>query len=379
MANVNLQYLLGAPNLCGIIQTTKSIVPDPFDAPAYDYVDKVCNGNTGQYTTYAGVRKLTRVSAYGGASGNMQLRELGIKPVVLVHSNNNIIIQPTDYMSILAYDDLVRQKLGIQEVTRQVMATRDYSVNFRRVMKSAMLFNNGFTWDSQGNMIPPGGSGAVNTTGVNYGVPSGNQGQLDILGTGNPIIATTWNNPAAKIPEQLSQLVKQSTQLTGYTTDTAYYGANIAQFMTQNNYVQPFLARAQLGALAPGMEFVSDGTLPPHLLGFDWIPAYMSYWRDQNDVAQTFVGDDAVTFTPKPESFWVACLEGTIPVPTKANIITQYETSLQDAGMIEQAGMFAYGVQTVDPAGLKIVFGDTYLPILKVPNAIFIATVATGS
>jgi hypothetical protein len=115
------------------------------------------------------------------------------------------------------------------------------------------------------------------------------------------------------------------------------------------------------------------------LLGFTWIPAYLSYWLDQNNAVQTYVGDDNVTFCPEPSTTWVACIEGTTAIPAKANITTPVESSFQDAGMIEQPGRFAYMTQTTDPAGAKVIYGDCRAPILKVPSAIFIATVATGS
>ncbi len=37
--------------------------------------------------------------------------------------------------------------------------------------------------------------------------------------------------------------------------------------------------------------------------------------------------------------------------------------------------MFAYGVVNVDPVTIKRVAGDTFLPVLKVPKAVFAATV----
>jgi hypothetical protein len=43
--------------------------------------------------------------------------------------------------------------------------------------------------------------------------------------------------------------------------------------------------------------------------------------------------------------------------------------------MQTQAGMFAYGLASADPPSAKIVYGDTFLPVLKVPSAIFVATV----
>jgi len=45
------------------------------------------------------------------------------------------------------------------------------------------------------------------------------------------------------------------------------------------------------------------------------------------------------------------------------------------SGMEVKAGMFAYGMASADPPSAKIVYGDTFLPVLKVPSAVFVATV----
>ncbi len=45
------------------------------------------------------------------------------------------------------------------------------------------------------------------------------------------------------------------------------------------------------------------------------------------------------------------------------------------SGMEARAGMFAYGMASADPPTAKIVYGDTFLPVLKIPSAIFVATV----
>jgi hypothetical protein len=39
------------------------------------------------------------------------------------------------------------------------------------------------------------------------------------------------------------------------------------------------------------------------------------------------------------------------------------------------SGMFAYAVVTADPLTIKMVAGDTFLPVIKVPTAVFQATV----
>lgn len=377
---VSLQKLLGAPNMCGIIKTTVSGIPNIWKDPAFWQVDKICHGNVGTYTQYSGARQNAKVSNYGAPSSNRQLRELGQKHVTLIHSVENLILKPTDYLNLLAYDDLARQQLGIDEVTRQIEEAKFYPDNMRISAFTSMMFQGVVTWDDQGNILGPNsagwGTGGYNS--INYQVPAGNQGQLDVFGTGNPIINASWANPATNIVQQITNLKKASVQLTGYEIKSAYYGTNIGAFLAQNTFIQAYLSRAQFpGGSTEGAKFIDNGEIQK-LLGLDWVPAYKSYFLDQNNNPQSFVGPDQVVFMPEPTKNWIGILEGTYPCPTRANIVTAVEPSLV-SGMEERAGMFAYGVQTTDPPNVKIVYGDTMLPVLKVPNVIFQATVIPGA
>jgi hypothetical protein len=106
-----------------------------------------------------------------------------------------------------------------------------------------------------------------------------------------------------------------------------------------------------------------------------WVPAYDAFFEDQNGVLQSLVGDDQVVFTPEPTPDWIGWLEGTYPVPTGVGTVsTDGATALRNS-VTTAAGMFAYGLISTDPVTIKMVAGDTFLPVLKVPKAIFQATV----
>ena len=78
MAYVSINDILGAPNLCGIIQSTVSGIPNPFP-PAFFQVDQTVDGDTGEYKVFTGTRSNATISAYGAPSKNRQLRDVGVK------------------------------------------------------------------------------------------------------------------------------------------------------------------------------------------------------------------------------------------------------------------------------------------------------------
>ena len=50
--------------------------------------------------------------------------------------------------------------------------------------------------------------------------------------------------------------------------------------------------------------------------------------------------------------------------------------AIASAGNVSIAsGMFSYGQVLSDPVTVKHIAGDTFLPVLKVPKAVFVATV----
>jgi hypothetical protein len=370
MAYVSINDILGAPNLCGIIQSTVSGIPNPFPQSFFQ-VDQTVDGDTGEYKVFSGSRTNATISPYGAPSKNRQLREIGVKAVKLLHSAENIVLPVKDYINLLNYNDLAKQKLGIDEVSRQIREARWTQDNLRISALTSMLFKTQVYYDNLGNLLP---SSTGAQTIVDYAVPAGNQNQLDVFGTGSPIISATWSNAATTIDKQIQALHQAAVQLTGYELKHAFYGKNVASYLTSNTNLGNYFFRASYGREAFGPSYIATADIPNPLLGLTWHKAYMSFFYDQNGNRQTLVGDDQVVFTAEPSTAWIGFLEGTYPVPTKAGIVTPAEPAVVSS-METRAGMFAYGVASADPPTAKIVYGDTFLPVLKVPSAIFVATV----
>jgi hypothetical protein len=371
MPYVSINDILGAPNLCGIIQSTVSGIPNPFP-PGFFQVDQTVDGDTGEYKVFSGARTNATISPYGAPSKNRQLREIGVMAVKLLHSVENIVLPVKDYVNLLNYNDLAKQKLGIDEVSRQIREARWTQDNLRISALTSMLFQTQIFYDNQGNLLPSS-TGAQTT--VTYGVPAGNQNQLDVWSSGSPIISTTWSNNTATIDKQIQSLHQAAVELTGYELKHAFYGKNVANYLTGNTGLGNYFYRANYDADAFGPQYIATADIPNPLLGLTWHKAYQSFFYDQNGNKQTLVGDNQVVFTPEPSTAWIGFLEGTYPVPTKAGIVTPAEPAVV-SGMETKAGMFAYGMASADPPTAKIVYGDTFLPVLKVPSAIFVATVS---
>jgi hypothetical protein len=366
MSTVTLQDILGGPNLVGVIQGTATGIPNVFPKEFYQ-VDKTVDRDTGQYTRIHGTRTVARISAYGAPSQQRALHGAEAVPVKLIHTVESIMLPTADYMNLLQYDDTAAQTRGIQEVTRQVRAFRTNFDNLRVAALTQMLFQGAIYWDGLGNLLPTA-TGAK--TIANFGVPTGNTGQLNVLGAGN-VLTDSWDNTAADIDTQLLNLRQAATRLSGYPLRYAFYGKNVPTYLTNNTKLQNYFVRSA----GDNTQFLTTAEIPSPLLGLTWLPAYDAFFEDATGTLQNLVGDDQVVFTPDPSPDWIGWLEGTYPVPTSVGMVTTDAAQQLRSAVTTAAGMFAYGTLSTDPVTVKMVAGDTFLPVLKVPGGIFIATV----
>jgi hypothetical protein len=367
MASYNINDILGGPNLVGMIQATTSGIPDPFPADFYR-VDGQVDGDTGEYTVFTGQRSTATLSAYGAPSKNTQFLNVGKKAVKLIHSIESISLPISAYINLLAYNDLSKQRLGIAEVTRQIKEFKRRFANLRVAAMTSALFSGNIYFDAFGNLLP-NSTGAATT--VSYGVPTGNIGHLDPFNTGTPILGgTAWSNASANIDQQVQALMQAAIQLTGYELKHAFYGINIPHYLTSNTNLGNYFYRSE----PFNNGFVETADIPNPLFGLTWHKAYYSFFQDQNGNNQTLVGPDQILFTPDPSPDWIGVLEGSYAVPSDVGRVAAAEPTVVDRMQIAH-GMFAYGRQTDDPVTAKIVAGDTFLPAIKNPQAIFIATV----
>lgn len=353
-----IEQILGGPNLTGVIQATTTGIPDVF--PASFYADrKPVDGDTGEYTQVKGTRQTARIAAYGSPSQHRALKDVAKLPVKLIHTVESITHKPHVLTNLLNYNELSKQHLGIAEVTRQSREFRQLFDNLRVGALTSALFLGHIYFDGNGNLLPTSSGAKVD---VNFQIPANNLTQL------NGIIATSWDSTTANLLTQLSNLKKAARKLTGYPLKHAFYGANVQDYILANTKYQTLIGRnPQFNAANLGGEIGPFG-------GFDWHPAYEAFFEDQNSVNQSLVGDDQVMFCPEPSLDWLEWLEGTYPVPTTVGAITP--DMVGAIGTVNVAtGMFSYGQVVSDPVTVKQVAGDTFLPVLKVPSAVFVATV----
>jgi hypothetical protein len=354
----SLQQVLGYVEISGRIQATASGIPQPLP-PAFLKPTRGVIGNKARYTRYTGERRVAKLNKYGAPARRTNLRDVGEVDVRLLHSFDE---QPMDAATMKYLRSPVSYEFdqGEQEVARQDREFAMKQVNLRVAATLQVLRVGKIYWDADGNLLPSS-SGAVETH--DFQLAANNKDQL------NGIIAQSWALTSTDIPLHLRNLKKRARRLTGLPLRYAIYGENIPTYLSQNDYVLDYLARN------PDMNqrWLASAEIPDGLFGFTWVPAYEAFYEDDAGTNQDLWSGDAVVFTPEVDETWWEFLEGTFPVPTTLNVQADAEAAIKSFKDVR--GMFGYATVGYNPPSITTYRGDTFLPTLKVPDAVFSADV----
>jgi len=371
----NIETILGARNLIGMIQARVAGVPDDIMPPEFYRASRTCEGNRGTYWKVQGTRLTARLVQYGAPSKQRELQGVSEVPITLLHSAEHIVHEPATLQNLLAEQQgdpngEMKQRLGLQTVSRQIATFGDLFKNLRVSAIYSALALGYIYWDAAGNLLPTS-SGAIGS--VDFGVPAAHQNQLDVYGTG-ALIDAKWSAATTAIETQVKRIIKAGRKVTGYPITTAFYGENIPKYFVGNNgYKEAIHGSSRLA------EAYATSEIPPGTFGIKrWIPVSEAFYASAGTVGGTetlsdWFGVNQIVFTPDATPDWWEVLEGTYPVPSAFNIVADAMQQLQ--ALKEVAGAFSYATIVTDPVSIKQVCGDTFLPVLKVPKAIFNATV----
>jgi len=383
MASATLQMLLGAKNLCGIITKVKSKLPDYVLPDIFTKPNRTVEGAYATFPTRKGERRSAQEVAYNAPSIAWEGKGLGQVSVKMMHSKHNISIDPGTLTNLLLPDKDMKQVMAREEIARQTADFGDAFTN-KRLATTFMTLANGKIYIGANGQLLPTSTGAAFTVDMN--IPAGNRNQLKVatpefgLATSPVgIIAASWATVTTDIPTHIQSVIRASVQLTGYPVTHAFYGSNILQYILKNTMLQSYMKFNP----AFNESLRVTGQIPDGFLGLHWHPAHLAFFSgmqyntrtgEQQDLPYTVWDADTITFCPEPANDWYEFVQGTYPCPNKIRLSESLEDAISD--MTSQPGMFSYAFGKMDPPGFTQIAGDTFLPYIKVPEAVFIAKVA---
>jgi hypothetical protein len=376
MAGTSLQEILASRNLIGRVVDIVNGVPEDILPAGFLTSNRTTEGDRGEYLRVAGTRQVSTISRYGSPAKHVAPVGIGSTPVKLLHTFEDFTHDPT-ILNLLIEETgtgLVRQQMARETINRQleVFGTRFRNLRVSAVMSA--LTTGGIAFDINGNLLPPDSSTKLINSGaafaVNFGVPTSNVGSLPI-GPANANLLTNWTATNPNILGQLKAVKKAGRKLTGFPITHAFYGLNIPGYIAADPVLQSIIRGSQRIA-----EEAITAEIPASVGNLKWFPIDQAFFVDQNGVAQDWCDPNTIVFTPDPSTDWWEVIEGTYPVPRSIQLANDLGAVL---GNIQQVtGPFSYAQVTTNPVSLQHFAGDTFLPILKNPSAIFIARVPTS-
>lgn len=335
-------------------------IPNPLP-PAFMSVTDQFLGDSARFVQYKATRKTARRTQYGAPAIRRELLPIEERDLKLIHSFEEKHISVLTYQRLREYENYNVQRMGQMELERQMVEFARIFANLRIAATQQVLANAAFFFDAAGNLLPTS-SGAVES--ISYGISASHQNQLA------GIIAASWATATTDIPLHLRQIKKQARRDTGYELKYAFYGENLPSYLTANNFVKDYLSRNYPFAQK---EFLENAEIPQGLFGFTWVPVYQTFFEDNASVNQSIFGVDAVTFTPEPNAEWWQQAEGSYQVPTSYNPVQDLASGANSFSTV--FGPFAWARPIDNPPTATMFQGDTFLPHLRVPDAIFQADV----
>lgn len=359
MAN-SPESILNYIPLSSSVETVKTGIPKVLPEAFWTTTEKVV-GDKANYIKYVGTRQVSRVVPYGAPPMQTKKLDVSDQSIKLLHSTEKMPFSQELFRVFRAWEDYKPQQMfAKQQIAHQGLQFRQRFDNLRLAAVTQVLANGALYFDANGNLLPTS-SGADLT--IDQLVPANNKNQL------NGLITASWATASTDIVGNVNAIKRQAIQLTGFPITTAYYGKNIPSYLATNTAVSPFLSRNA----ARNEQFLSTGQIPDGVLDLKWVPVQNAFYEDQSGTVQTIFGDDAITFAPDISAAVYCLFEGSYLVPSSFGMFADGMAALNSLSEVYGMGRYAY--LDVPPTQINDVAFDTFLPLLRVPNAFFLADV----
>jgi hypothetical protein len=210
---------------------------------------------------------------------------------------------------------------------------------------------------------------------VDYQVPSGNTGDID------GVIDAPWDDPSARIINQLLNLEKRSERITGFPARHVWINGTTFGHLLENIQLQNVGGTAYriFETLTKRESDVDKGGFPSG--GFDCVfrglPLHTFHiyngvlnvdTDDSTALADSslFIPDGKAIICPEPSSMWIGGVDG-------SEIVAE---NVMDMGK-EVFGFHNWSTRVIDPAGWEMKFLDNFIPSLYIPSVMYYPTVTS--
>jgi Phage major capsid protein E len=203
---------------------------------------------------------------------------------------------------------------------------------------------------------------------VNFRIPDGNKGGLDMLGNGD-ILDAVWSDANTDIPEHLQQINSAMVQLTGMGLSHVVLTSQGWRNVINNTKVQQMGGSGNV--VFETMKRIKSGEFRAVLRAFPWITFHvvdygLDIWNGTSETFTKLIEDHCAAFFPEPTPRWVQYLEG-------SEIVTNGPNGYR----AEHYGFYPYSYPKHDPSGWELCAVMNGIPALYTPSAVAYGNIDT--
>jgi hypothetical protein len=256
---------------------------------------------------------------------------------------------------------------GESYITKQEAYLAQRFANLIEFQTAAMM-RGWYSYGDDGDLLRHGFQGGALT--VDFQIPNGNKGQLDMLGAGN-ILDADWATAGTDIPLHLQNINAALLQLTGMGLSHVVLTSVGWRYVLNNTKVQAMGGSAN--APFETLRRTSTGEFQAVLRALPWITFHvvdygLEIWNGTSEVFTKLVEDDHAAFFPEPSPRWVRYLQG-------SEIVTEGPGGQR----AEQFGFYPFAYPTHDPSGWDLCAVMNGIPALFTPSAMAYGVISGGS
>ncbi len=336
------------------------VLPAAFSTPSNR---KPSNGKV-EYFSVAGSRQLATLVHRNSPSVTREVKGATRKYADCVNPKESFVLD-ADFLEAL-HSNMPVTKQNAQNTLLNWMEDQVAIFrNTRGALISSAFALGAIYADGDGNVLPSSTGAAVT---VDYGIATGNK--LTKAGADGTYNIGDWSSTTTDVNGKLKAIRVANLKANGYRLSTIFYGSDVPGYLMANTTLKDYWVRHDSIREAVAM----GNQIPNGVLGYNWVPVEEAYFLDADNTARSWFPSNFLGILPDVSPEWYEFIEGgtAVPVPGIANV-----TSAGNPGDSIQIvnGVYSYATpRSYDPVQQKLIMGDCFLPLIKVPGTYYFGT-----
>jgi hypothetical protein len=335
-----------------------------FANPLVDYYSSQIRNYTGdrfEFAYRAAMKEPAPANLRGQPARVLQPTGLSERRVFLLHAFNEISLSMDALQMIRRPNDETLQQKGREEIQRQFEDFGDRHLIFRAVALSKTLTDGEIHFSADGKILESSAGAAYS---VDFGVPDSHKLQLD-PGSGN-LIAVPWDDPAAKILDDLDEIRVQAEVENAGEPRHLWLHHSAKRWLRDNAQLKEYVQGSP-----EKVDRVLAGSMIEDLNGWTW-HFYSGTYQAADGSIKPYLPPTKAVITPDVGP-WLRAVNGSELITSFEGIRSSVDEALGE--ITEVFGDFAYVKLVDNPTKLVLRMGTNFVYAFANPHSIWTPTV----